>query len=168
MKTMSTSLGLGFSSMSKWNPQLCLILVLFMLVGCAHKSSFDQQTVKSAVRAVLEQQVKDWNAGSIEQFMRGYANAATTRFASGGEVHLGWQTVFDRYQTTYGNQAAMGTLTFSDLDITVAAADAALVFGRWQLEREKDKPTGLFTLFFRKTNEGWRIVHDHTSATSKN
>ena len=100
--------------------------------------------------------------------MRGYAKTATTRFASGGDIRLGWQTVFDRYQTTYGNRAAMGTLTFSDIDITAVSADTALVFGHWRLEREKDKLSGLFTLLFRKTNDGWRIVHDHTSAATKN
>jgi ketosteroid isomerase-like protein len=26
------------------------------------------------------------------------------------------------------------------------------------------KPTGLFTLIVRKFPEGWKIVHDHTSA----
>ena len=29
-------------------------------------------------------------------------------------------------------------------DITVLAPDAALVFGKWELTREKDKPWGLF------------------------
>ena len=27
---------------------------------------------------------------------------------------------------------------------------------------------GLFTLLFRKTAEGWKIVHDHTSGAGKN
>jgi ketosteroid isomerase-like protein len=45
--------------------------------------------------------------------------------------------------------------------------DAALAFGRWHLRREKDEMSGLFTLLFRKTQEGWRIVHDHTSAAEK-
>ena len=37
-------------------------------------------------------------------------------------------------------------------------------FGRWRLERAQDAPSGLFTLLFRRTSAGWRIVHDHTSA----
>ena len=123
--------------------------------------------IKAGVRRVLDQQVQDWNDGSIEKFMRGYEKSDAIRFASGGDVRLGWQTVFDRYQKTYSDKAAMGKLTFSDLDITVAAEDAALVFGRWRLDREKDELSGLFTLFFRKTSEGWRIVHDHTSAATK-
>ncbi len=128
----------------------------------------DEQSVAAGVRALLEQQVKDWNEGSIERFMRGYAQSDATRFASGGEVRQGWQTVFERYKKNYPDRAAMGKLTFSDLDVMAAAEDAALAFGRWHVQREKEELSGLFTLFLRKTKDGWRIVHDHTSAANKN
>jgi len=42
--------------------------------------------------------------------------------------------------------------------------DAAVVLGRWRLARANDEPHGRFTLIFRRMPEGWRIVHDHTSA----
>jgi ketosteroid isomerase-like protein len=58
----------------------------------------------------------------------------------------------------------MGTLTFSDLEITLLGADAALVLGRWHLRRANDEPHGRFTLLFRRTRQGWKIVHDHSSA----
>jgi ketosteroid isomerase-like protein len=127
-----------------------------------------EQAIKTSVQTVLDEQVKDWNEGNIEKFMRGYHRADTTRFASGGDISRGWQTVFERYKKKYPDRAAMGKLTFSDLETTVLSEDAALVFGRWRLERVKDEPSGLFTLLFRKTPEGWRIVHDHTSAAARN
>jgi ketosteroid isomerase-like protein len=58
----------------------------------------------------------------------------------------------------------MGKLIFSNIDIDLISQEAAIVFGKWELERESDHPWGLFTLIFKKTNEGWRIVHDHTSS----
>jgi hypothetical protein len=122
--------------------------------------------VEGQVRAVLEQQVRQWNAGNLPGFMETYARSERTRFASGGNISIGWQTVFDRYRKKYGDRAAMGTLTFSGLEISVLAPDAALAFGRWQLKREQDQPSGLFTLVLRKLPEGWRIVHDHTSAAA--
>ena len=64
----------------------------------------------------------------------------------------------------YPDRAAMGRLVFSDLDIRVLSDDAALAFGAWRLERDNDKPHGLFTLQRRRLEEGWRIVHDHTSS----
>jgi ketosteroid isomerase-like protein len=41
------------------------------------------------------------------------------------------------------------------------------VLGRWHLERAKDSrgpAGGMFTLILRRFPQGWRIVHDHTSA----
>jgi len=40
------------------------------------------------------------------------------------------------------------------------------VLGAWKLKRAKDEPHGRFTLIFRRLPEGWKIVHDHTSAAS--
>lgn len=142
------------------------LILLSLMVGC-QTAPFGQSTAEAAIRAVLEQQARGWNDGSIERFMQGYAKRDGIRFASGGEVQRGWQPVFDRYVKKYGDRAAMGRLTFSDEEITMLSADAALVMGRWQLQRENDEPSGLFTLIFRKLPEGWRIVHDHTSAVEK-
>jgi ketosteroid isomerase-like protein len=57
----------------------------------------------------------------------------------------------------------MGTASLSDLEIAVLAPDAALAFGRWQQQGDRGTGSGLFTLLLRKTADGWRIVHDHTS-----
>ena len=59
----------------------------------------------------------------------------------------------------------MGRLVFSGLDIEPLGPDAALARGRWQLTMpDGSTPGGLFTVIFRKLPEGWKIVHDHTSA----
>jgi beta-aspartyl-peptidase (threonine type) len=58
----------------------------------------------------------------------------------------------------------MGKVTFSDIDIETLGPDSALVRGRWQVEMRKETLGGQFTLILRKFPEGWRIIHDHTSA----
>ncbi|HXM32483.1 MAG TPA: nuclear transport factor 2 family protein [Chthoniobacterales bacterium] len=118
---------------------------------------------QAEIRAVMAAQVAAWNRGDIDGFMNGYARAATTEFVSGDKLTRGWQTVRDRYKKKYDSREKMGTLTFSELKITPLSRDAALVIGRWKLVRKKDKPQGRFTLLFRRTAAGWRIVHDHTS-----
>src|SRR5438552_8093389 len=127
------------------------MLLLLGCAGCASPSPKPVATAEQEIRAVLEAQVRAWNAGDLRGFMDGYARSDWTRFQSGGEVSLGWQTVFERYQKRYGNPAQMGTLTFSDLEVTVLAPDAALAFGRWRLDRAQETPSGLFTLLFRRT-----------------
>jgi len=116
------------------------------------------------IQSVLTAQQDAWNRGDIDEFMNGYARSASTAFISEDEVRRGWETVRDRYHLRYSDRAKMGTLTFSEIEVTMLSPDAAVVLGRWKLKREKDKPHGRFTLIFKRLPEGWRIVHDHTSA----
>jgi ketosteroid isomerase-like protein len=118
---------------------------------------------ESSIRAVLEAQRDAWNRGDIEGYMDGYARSAKTEFVGGDSISRGWQTVLDRYKKKYDTREKMGTLTFSEVEVTMLSKDAALVLGRWRLKRANDEPNGTFTLLFRKTKAGWRIVHDHSS-----
>jgi ketosteroid isomerase-like protein len=117
----------------------------------------------AAIRAVIDNQAAGWNRGDIDAFMTGYARSPETTFVSGDEVTHGWHTVHDRYAKKYDSREKMGTLTFSDLTITLLCDDAAIVVGSWRLQRKDDQPHGKFTLLFRKLPEGWQIVLDHTS-----
>ena len=120
--------------------------------------------IDAAIRAVLDTQAAAWNRGDIEGYMDGYDRSPKTEFVGGDTINRGWQSVLDRYKQRYDTREKMGFLTFSDLEITVLSKDAALVLGRWRLKRTNDEPHGTFTLLFRKTKAGWRIVHDHTSS----
>ena len=127
-------------------------------------SSHETKRVISAVRAVLDAQRDAWNRGDIAGYMDGYARSPDITFISGDSITRGWQTVHDRYQKNYDSREKMGTLTFSDLETTVYSNNLAVMIGRWHLQRAKDAPHGRFTVIFRRSKQGWRIVHDHTSS----
>ena len=116
------------------------------------------------IQSVLTAQQDAWNRGDIGAFMNGYGRSASTLFVSEDEVRRGWETVRDRYRVKYSDRAKMGTLSFSEIEVTMLSPDAAVVLGRWRLKRANDEPHGWFTLIFKRLPEGWRIVHDHTSA----
>ena len=116
------------------------------------------------IQSVLRAQQDAWNRGDIDGFMNGYWASDETVFVSGDEVTRGWQKVLDRYKTKYSDRAKMGALTFSDFELTPLSNDSAVVLGSWKLKRANDEPHGRFTLVFRKFPDGWKIVHDHTSA----
>jgi len=99
--------------------------------------------------------------------MNGYWRSEQTVFASGDEVTRGWQKVLDRYKAKYSDRAKMGTLTFSEIEIKALSDDSAVALGSWKLKRAADEPHGKFTLIFRKFPDGWKIIHDHTSAAEK-
>jgi beta-aspartyl-peptidase (threonine type) len=117
-----------------------------------------------AIRQVLDNQVAAWNKGDLEGFMKGYWSSPRLSFFSGNTRTQGWQPTLARFRKRYQAEGKeMGRLRFEDVEIDVLSADAAMVRGRFRLQLKKEKPTGLFTLLFRRLPEGWRIVHDHTS-----
>jgi beta-aspartyl-peptidase (threonine type) len=123
------------------------------------------QAARDAIRKVLDDQAAAWNRGDLEGFMAGYWKSPDLTFFSGKDRLRGWQATLDRYRKRYqGEGREMGKLTFSELQIDLLGPDAAVVRGRFRLQLQKDTPTGLFTLIFRRLPEGWRIVHDHTSS----
>ena len=119
----------------------------------------------SEIQHVLSAQQDAWNRGDIDGFMNGYWRSEKTVFVSGDEVTRDWQKVLDRYKAKYSDRAKMGTLTFSEAEITSLSNDSAVALGSWRLKRANDEPHGRFTLIFRHFPDGWKIVHDHTSST---
>jgi beta-aspartyl-peptidase (threonine type) len=132
----------------------------------AQAASADADGAKAAVEQVLHIQQAAWNRHDLEVFMSGYWNSPELTFFSGAKENHGWQATIDRYRAVYASPGhEMGKLEFSGLHIEILGADAAFVRGSWQLTMPDGKtPHGLFTLVFRKFPEGWKIVHDHTSA----
>lgn len=139
----------------------CLFLVQLSLIP-----AYAQTDTRSAIQQVLERQQEAWNRHDLEGFMAGYWNSPELTFFSGAKVTSGWQATLERYRKSYQSEGReMGKLEFSDLRIEPLGADAAFVRGGWHLAMSDGKtPHGLFTLVFRKFPDGWKIVHDHTSA----
>jgi len=144
-----------FASTSAWS----------VLAAPAGKEQ-DRASAVVQIRSVLRAQQDAWNRGDIDGFMNGYARSKSTIFISEDTLRRGWETVRDRYKKKYSDREKMGLLTFSDLEITPVSSNAAVALGRWKLKRAKDRPHGRFTLIFCKSADGWRIVHDHTSAAA--
>jgi uncharacterized protein (TIGR02246 family) len=136
----------------------CLILPLFTAICLA-------QTPAAGIRTVLDNQVAAWNRGDIDSFMRGYDNSPETTFI-GKSVQRGWQTVRRTYHERYPTPEKMGTLDFSAIEVQPLGADYANVIGKFHLRRTEaggGDASGVFTLLFHRTKEGWRIIQDHTS-----
>jgi ketosteroid isomerase-like protein len=118
------------------------------------------------IDGLLHSQQDAWNRHDLDGFMAGYWNSPQLTFFSGATERDGWQATMDRYRAAYASPGhEMGKLEFSGLRIEMLGADSAFARGAWGLTMPDGKtPHGLFTLVFRKFPEGWKIVHDHTSA----
>jgi len=126
------------------------------------------------IRAVLQLQERAWNEFDIDRFMRGYWKNDSTVFASGGETTRGWTEMLSRYKKSYNTTEKMGQLNFNVQQIEFMGEAWAKVLAEWRLMPKgrtsngaaSPMSRGLFTLIFRRVPEGWKIVHDHTSAAS--
>jgi len=145
----------------------CILLAMLSVSACqkpAGISPAQKGRIEADIRATLARQDAAWNRGDIEGFMEDYLKSEALRFASGGKISRGWQATIDGYKARYPDKAAMGRLSFSDLEIDVFSHNDALVFGRWSLVRAADRPGGLFTLHMVNHGDGWKIASDHTSS----
>ena len=115
---------------------------------------------------VLLAQERAWNQGDLAEFAKGYKDSPETLFVS-REVSRGYAGMVESYRKNYPTRAAMGTLTFSDLEVHPLDDKFAVTLGKYKLERGKKdggNAEGVFSLVMEKTAEGWKIVVDHTTS----
>ena len=116
------------------------------------------------VKVVLAQE-KAWNAGDIDGYVRGYKESPDTLFI-GRQTSHGYTQILEDYKHNYPTRASMGTLTFSELEAHPLSDTFAVCIGKYHLDRSKKEggaADGLFSLVFEKTEQGWKIVLDHTT-----
>ena len=139
--------------------------MLRILVPLLAASVVFADSSEEAIRRVLSDQVQAWNAGDIDAFMNGYENSPNTVFI-GKTVQRGYEAVRHRYHEQYPTPAKMGKLSFFDLSVNLLGAGYASVTGSFHLIRATSAggdASGVFSLLFRRTPTGWKIILDHTS-----
>ena len=122
------------------------------------------QTANDTIEKLLSAQVQCWNNKDLEGFMSTYWKSPKLTFSAGGKTTRGWQATLDRYKTKYPPDK-MGTLNFSDLEVSTLSDDVAMVLGNWELKwPSKPDAKGNFSLVLKKFKNQWKIVHDHSSS----
>ncbi len=149
-----------FNSMRRVRSPVILIPAMVAGAGCCDLRGWTRE--REEIVRILTAQDEAWNAGDIEAFMEPYWKSPELTFSTAGKVTRGWQPTLERYRDRYPNREAMGRLSFSDLEIRPLGRKAALVLGRWRLDRQ-EPIQGNFTLVMRRDHRRWVIIHDHTS-----
>lgn len=137
---------------------LLLLAIVFGLAG------FVFADAKSEIISLLKEQDAAWSKGDLDGFMKYYDSTPELVFmGSNGPVRSA-QVLKDYYDKKYkkGN-GDFGKLTFSDLEVEELAPGLARAWGKWLVEQKDQKLSGWFSLIWKKTPAGWRIIHDHSS-----
>jgi uncharacterized protein (TIGR02246 family) len=121
--------------------------------------------VELDVAKVLLAQEKAWNRGDLEGYAKGYKDSPETLLL-GRQVLKGYAQILEDYKHTYPTAASMGTLAFSELEVHPLSESFAVCIGKYHLDRTKKEggpADGVFSLVLEKTDQGWKIVLDHTT-----
>ncbi len=159
------------TSISSRLPRILLITIGLILAPALVRgqSAADAHAKdRSAIIQLITNQQDAWNKGDVDAFMTAYWKSPDLTFSGASGTQRGYDAVYARYKKSYPDRATMGHLDFSELEFHFTGDDGVLVLGRWHLTREKDKGDigGVFSLVWQRFPEGWRIIHDHTSAVA--
>jgi len=139
-----------------------LLIVLNLSAQLSRKNT--DALIESQIRLVLKFQESAWNRGDIKSYMDGYWNSDSLLFVGSRGPTYGWSNTLSNYLKSYPNKEKMGRLSFRLLKIDILSDNQAFVVGKWNLERKTDALGGHFTLLWKRINEEWKIVTDHSSS----
>jgi uncharacterized protein (TIGR02246 family) len=134
--------------------------VVVLLIGCVNLGAADART---EISKELSIQLQAWNRGDIPAFVETYAVNCTF---VGKQILRGRSQLLARYRKSYASPAAMGKLSFTNLEVEPLDNRIAIVTGKWDIDRlaSAGGPIGgVFSLVWQIQEGRWRIVLDHTT-----
>ncbi len=155
---LSLRLSLSLSALSL---ALCVPALLPAQQDPLHTASRQELNI---IKVLLAQE-NAWNKGDLAGYVNGFKDSPDTLFIT-HQIFRGFAGLLEEYKRDYPSKAAMGTLSFSDLEVHPLDENFAVVTGKYRLERGKKEggnAEGLFSLVFENTDNGWKIVVDHTT-----
>jgi ketosteroid isomerase-like protein len=150
-------------------------VLLLLVIGCAAACSppaergapADPAALQASVESLLTVSAEAWNGGDLEGFLYWYKSGPETSFmTSRGPVH-GLDELRGVYASRFEPGASRDSLRFEDIETRPLAPWLGLATARCVLfQGDSITDTCVFTLVLENAPEGWRIIHDHSSAAS--
>jgi len=120
-----------------------------------------------AVRGVFETLLDGIRKADVETVMSVYWNSPDLLlFNNNGTVTRGWEQVRSNRTTSYPNLKNV-EIEARDVRVRLLGRDAAIVTCLWRQAQDfrgaPETATGRLTLTYRLINNGWKVIHTHTS-----
>jgi len=132
--------------------------ILFCLIACT-TNSFDEQKLEEKIRL----QEDCWNNHDIECFMQTYWKSDSLKFIGKNGLQMGWDRTLNNYKKSYPSKELMGKLRFDIKIVEPLSEESAMMIGNWNLFRKSDTLSGYSTIIWKKINDDWVIIADHSS-----
>lgn len=144
--------------------RLLFFTTIFFLSFNAHSQSRISEKDSLEIMSVMTFQENAWNVGDLNSFMMGYHNSDELVFSGKNGPTYGWNNIKQRYLNSYPNAEIMGKLSFDVKKIRLVSENSAYLIGEYYLKRNSGDSYGHFTLLWKKINNKWFIISDHTTA----
>lgn len=137
--------------------RILILTLTFLMIKC-----YSQKEVET-VKLLMTKQQEAWNRYDLNGFMEHYWKSDSLKFIGSKGLTYGWQKTLDNYKKSYPDKDAMGQLEFNINSAELLGKNAVYVVGKWTLYKKDKNVGGYFTLLWKKINNNWVIVADHTS-----
>ncbi len=129
----------------------------------APSAAADWAADEAEIRQRLADSTLAFNRGDLPGHLAVYDESVT--FMTRDGPRPGVAPIEKAFRETYFRDGqAIQQLRFEELTVRPLGPDAALATARWVLSGgDRAEQSGWFTLAWRRTASGWRVVHDHSS-----
>lgn len=105
-----------------------------------------------------------WTRGDLDAFMDDYLPGARTTYVTSRGLVRGPEQIRARYAPRFAPGALHDSLSFEGVEVDPLAPGVAHVVAWYVLSRgDSLVARGPTSLVMFRTEEGWKIVHDHSS-----
>ncbi|MFC5371912.1 YybH family protein [Brevundimonas faecalis] len=113
-----------------------------------------------AVSTALDDAAEAWSSGDVEAVMAAYVADEPLLVFLGDTPLKGPDAVRAALRQRAAEPGGLGVMTYEWFETLQFDVNTAVVSGRVVVRREGKTQRGLFTRVLRRTENGWRIVHD--------
>lgn len=147
-----------------------MLLGAALISGCAGAAGPGSSAPRhDQVVDVLLASADAWNRGDLAGFLAPYEVSGLTSYAGRTGFIQGYDRLRDSYSRGFwANGAPPDSLAFDVIEVRPLDDGAALLLGRYHLLSRPGgdlTSTGIFSLVWVLTDQGWKITHDHTAET---
>jgi ketosteroid isomerase-like protein len=136
-----------------------LMMLCILLAGLAAKA----QDVAKELTDAMNNSAQEWNKGHLDTFVSLYDASATMMFPTGP---VGMDGIKNLYQKSYFKADGLPkqNLKYTDIKVRMLGKDYALMTGGFTLYGNNlPERSGRYSLVWKHTANGWKILHDHSS-----